>query len=74
MSPFFCSVQAAARIDFEVALTRTLKAELQREDAKSDRMQQHLSKAAASGVQAEGASLKADRLQLLRSKMHEAFR
>ncbi|CAL8470033.1 g9575 [Coccomyxa elongata] len=66
--------KAAARMDSEVALTRTLKAELQREDAKSDRMQQHLSKAAASGVQAEGASLKADRLQLLRSKMHEAFR
>ncbi|BDA44048.1 hypothetical protein COCOBI_05-2320 [Coccomyxa sp. Obi] len=66
--------KAAARMESEVALTRTLKAELQREDAKSDRMQQHLSKAAASGVQMEGASLKADRLQLLRSKMHEAFR
>lgn len=67
-------MQAAARMESDVALTRTLKAELQREDAKSDRMQQHLSKAAASGVQVEGASLQADRLQLLRSRMHEAFR
>lgn len=60
-------------MDSQVALTRTLKGELQREDAKSERMQQHLSKAAASDVQMEGASLKADRLQLFRSKMHEAF-
>ncbi len=70
----FCAAQAAARVESEIILTRVLKAELKGEDAGYDRVQKHLRKGAASGAALEGASVKADRLQGLRTKMHEAFR
>jgi hypothetical protein len=67
-------MQAAARVESEIVLSRVLKAELKGEDAGYDRVQRHLHKGTASGAAVEGASVTANRLQSLRTKMHEAFR
>ncbi|KAK9915676.1 hypothetical protein WJX75_002565 [Coccomyxa subellipsoidea] len=66
--------KAAARVESEIVLSRVLKAELKGEDAGYDRVQRHLHKGTASGAAVEGASVTANRLQSLRTKMHEAFR
>ena len=66
--------QAAARVESEIVLTRVLKAELKDEDTGYERVQKHLRKGTASGAALEGSSVAAERLQSLRTKMHEAFR